>query len=263
MLKLAVNGACGRMGRRIVALAVESELFEVTAVTESAGHRQLGNDIGVLAGIGELGVVVTEKIGAKPDVVIDFSTPAGTIGMADYCRINKVPLVVGTTGLSESEKAKLSEAGHDTAILFGANMSLAMNLLFKLVGEVAGALDDAYDVEISETHHRFKRDAPSGTALELARRIALAKKWAFPDCLVHGREGKEVLREGKTIGMHAIRAGDTIGEHSVYFAALGETLELKHSAHTRDTFVRGALAAAQWLAAQPAGEYGMADVLGF
>ena len=262
MLKLAINGAGGRMGLRLVALARESDVFEVAAALERADHPQLGRDIGEIAGIGELGVVVTEKPAAKPDVMIDFSVPASAVLRIEYCRTNKVPLVVGTTGLSEAQKAKFAEAAKVVAILVGANMSLGMNLLFKLVAEAAGRLDDAYDVEISETHHRFKRDAPSGTALELARQVATAKGWRFPDCLVHGRDGKEVLRQSETIGMHALRAGDTIGEHSVYFAALGETLEFKHTAHTRDTFVRGALAAAQWLASRPAGLYSMNDVLG-
>ena len=262
MIRLAINGAAGRMGKRIVALAQESDGFEVAGAMECEGHPEIGADVGVIAGLGELGVKVTAGPVGKCDVMIDFSGPDATMALAEHCRIKKVPLVVGTTGLSEVQRAKLAEVGKDTAILVGANMSLAMNLLFNLVGEVAGALDDSYDVEISETHHRFKRDAPSGTALELARRVAASKNWPLPDCLVHGREGKEVLREGKTIGMHALRAGDTIGEHSVFFAALGETLELKHTAHTRDTFVRGALAAAEWLAGRPAGVYSMNDVLG-
>lgn len=262
MLKLAVNGACGRMGLRIVALANESDAFEVTAALESGDHAKLGSDVGLAAGIGELGVIVSEKPATLPDVMIDFSIPVATMAQLDYCRTHKVPLVVGTTGLSDAQTAKLAEAAKETAVLTGANMSLAMNLLFKLVGQVAASLDDAYDIEVSETHHRFKRDAPSGTALELAKRIAAARNWPFPDCLTHGRHGKEALRQGQTIGINVLRVGDTIGEHSVFFGALGETLELKHTAHTRDTFVRGALTAAQWLAPRPAGQYNMNDVLG-
>ena len=170
--------------------------------------------------------------------------------------------MVGTTGLSEEQKKQLHKAATETAVLWGANMSLGVNLLFELVADVAKRLGDDYDIEIIETHHRFKRDAPSGTALELARRIAMDQQWSWPDCLEHGREGADNLRRSKTIGMHAVRAGDTVGEHRLIFSALGETVELRHNAHTRDTFVRGALRAGQWLAGRPAGMYSMADVLG-
>ncbi len=140
-------------------------------------------------------------------------------------------------------------------------MSLGVNLLFSLAGEVAKKLGDDYDLEIIETHHRYKRDAPSGTAVVLSQKIAAAKGWPWPDCVVHGREGKEAIREKNTIGMHAVRAGDTVGEHRVIYSALGETVELRHHAHTRDTFVRGALHAAQWLTKQKPAFYGMTDVL--
>jgi 4-hydroxy-tetrahydrodipicolinate reductase len=262
MLRLAVSGAGGRMGRRIVALAGEERAFKLVGALEAAGHSLLGQDIGPLVGVGELGVKLAEHLSAPADVMIDFSSPAGAVTRAAYCAEHKLPLVVGTTGLGEVEKQALRRAAEKTAVLLGANMSLGVNLLFKLAAEVAGKLDESYDIEIVETHHRFKKDAPSGTALELARQVAGAKAWAFPACLTHGREGKEALRQPKTIGMHAVRAGDTVGEHSVLFAALGETIELKHSAHTRDNFARGALKAAQWLAGKPAGFYSMFDVLG-
>ena len=262
MIKIAIIGAAGRMGRRIVALACESGDFEVVAAMESAGHDLRGQDAGVLAGLGEIGVALSDKIGAKPDVIIDFSLPEGTEHWAQYCRNNQVPLVVGTTGLSDEQKQLLTAAAEKTAVLLGANMSLGVNLLFKLAGDVANSLGDDYDIEIVEAHHRFKRDAPSGTALELARQIAQAKQWPWPDCTVHGRKGKEQLRQGETIGMHAVRAGDIVGEHSVMFSALGETVELGHRAHSRDTFVRGALQGAKWLSSQKPGMYTMFDVLG-
>jgi 4-hydroxy-tetrahydrodipicolinate reductase len=264
MIRLAVSGAGGRMGRRIVALAQESGDFELVAALEDAGSEFIGQDAGVLAGLGELKVPVSDSIGANAnaDVLIDFSLPAGTQRWGQYCGEHKLAMVVGTTGLSDSQKNVLEKAAHHTAMLIGANMSLGVNLLFKLVGQVAQKLGDDYDIEITETHHRFKRDAPSGTALELARQIAQVKEWPWPGCLVHGREGKDAPRNTKTIGMHALRAGDIVGEHQVRFSALGETVELSHRAHSRDTFVRGALQGARWIRGQKPGLYNMFDVLG-
>jgi 4-hydroxy-tetrahydrodipicolinate reductase len=262
MLKLAVSGACGRMGQRIVALAQKSNVFEVVAALEQSGHDLIGQEIGTLAGIGDIGVKVADSLEDSCDVMIDFSLPQGTEKWTAYCSQNNIPLVVGTTGLSEAQQQKLKDAANQIPVLLGANMSLGVNLLFSLVGQVAKQLGDDYDLEIMETHHRFKRDAPSGTAVVLSQKIAEAKGWPWPDCVVHGREGKETLREKNTIGMHAIRAGDVIGEHRVTYTTLGETIELRHSAHTRDTFVRGALHAAQWLTHQTPGFYTMADVLG-
>jgi len=250
------------MGQRIAALALQDEAFQLTAAVDQPGHPLLGQDIGILAAAMVAGVKITDTLTAEADVLIDFSLPAGTMACAEFCRKHALPLVVGTTGLGEAEKQCLRQAAEKTAIVVAANMSLGVNLLFKLVGQVAQALGDAYDIEIVETHHRFKKDAPSGTALELARQIAAAQSWDFPACLEHGREGKQSLRQAGTIGMHAVRLGDTVGDHSVCFGALGETIELRHSAHTRDTFARGALRAALWLAGKPAGWYGMNDVLG-
>ncbi len=262
MIKLAVSGACGRMGRRIVALAQESDIFEVAAALEQTGHELIGRDIGAIAAIGDIGVNVADDLESPCDVMIDFSLPQGTEKWTAVCSENKIPLVVGTTGLSETQQQKLKDAAKHIPVLLGANMSLGVNLLFSLAGEVAKKLGDDYDLEIIETHHRFKRDAPSGTAVVLAKKIAAAKGWPWPDCVVHGRQGKEALREKNTIGMHAVRAGDTVGEHRVMYSALGETVELRHHAHTRDIFVRGALHAAQWLANQKPSLYDMADVLG-
>ncbi|MBN1844488.1 MAG: 4-hydroxy-tetrahydrodipicolinate reductase [Sedimentisphaerales bacterium] len=252
------------MGLRTAALAHESGQFTLAAALERRGHERIGQDIGSLAGIGSLGVPVADRLEAPSvcDVIVDFSLPAGTETWIAYCREHRIPLVVGTTGLSDDQRQKLKDAAGDTPILLAANMSLGVNLLFALVGEVARKLGDSYDPEIIETHHRFKRDAPSGTALELARRLAEAQGWPFPACLVHGRRGPDAVRDKNSIGMHAVRAGDTVGEHRVIFSALGETIELRHSAHTRDTFARGALRAAAWLVGQKPGLYGMADVLG-
>ena len=256
MTRIAICGALGRMGTTIANLVNEADdLTFVGGVDINAGTL-LGAPV---VPSSEIRTFLSEE---KPDVLIDFTIPASTEKWLAHCRENKIPMVIGTTGLSETQTQAVRDAAADIPVLHAANMSLAMNLLFQLVARVAQSLDDNYDIEIVETHHRFKRDAPSGTALELARQIAAAKPWPFPDCLIHGREGKENLRQPHTIGMHAIRAGDTVGIHQCIFSCLGETLELKHTAHTRDTFVRGALYAARFLARQPKGFYSMCDALG-
>lgn len=262
MIKLSVNGAAGRMGRRVVALASEGDAFKVVEALEMSSHPELGKDIGQLAGVGEIGVIVTDKPAVSCEVMVDFSLPGGAAARAEYCGDNKIALLVGTTGLNVQELTRLKAAAQETAVLLGANMSLGVNLLFKLAGEVAQSLGDDYDIEIVETHHRFKKDAPSGTALVLAQQIAATLDWTWPDCAVYGREGNQTERKKKTIGMHSVRAGDTVGEHQVIYSTLGETVVLQHRAHTRDTFVRGALRAAKWLAGQKPGMYSMADVLG-
>jgi len=261
MIKIAITGAYGRMGKRIVALVYESANFGIVGALEDASHPQLGEDVGMVAGLGNIGVPVTDDLPRKPDVLIDFSVPTATMAWAEYCADHQLPLVVGTTGLIDAQMQQLRQYSQKTPILTGANMSLGVNLLFKLVNQVARSLPDSYDIEIVEAHHRFKRDAPSGTALELARQAAGAKQWPLPDCLEHGRAGREALRRKKTIGMHAVRGGDIVGEHRVLFSALGETVELLHRAHNRDTFVRGALQAAQWLVEQKPDLYSMFDVL--
>jgi len=260
-LNLVINGSAGRMGRRIAALAHESGDFEIVSALEAAGHPEIGKDIGVLAGIGDIGVVINTVFPEKADVMIDFSLPAATDKSINICVENGIALVMGTTGLGDDQLSKIKKASEKIAIIQATNMSVGMNLLFGLVGKMAGALGSDYDIEITEAHHRFKKDSPSGTALTLAENIAKETGRDFPDCLVHSRNGKETTREKGTIGMHAIRAGDIVGEHSVIFGTLGETITVSHSAHTRDTFVRGALRAGKWICGKKPGLYSMGDVL--
>ena len=260
--KLIVNGVSGRMGRRIVALAVESGAFEIIGAIENQGHGDIGKDVGVLAGVDAVGVAISSEYPEEADVMIDFSLPIAADKVIDYCESNDVSLVMGTTGLSDGQIARLEAAAEKIAIVQATNMSVGMNTLFSLVGKVAKMLGAEYDVEIVEAHHRFKKDSPSGTALTLAENVAVETGRDWPECLVHGREGKEALREKGTIGMHAQRMGDVVGEHTVAFGTLGETVELSHRAHSRDIFARGALAAAAWLVGQKAGLYSMLDVLG-
>ena len=261
MTKIAIAGAAGRMGRRIAALAIESQQFDIVSALEAAGSDCLGKDVGELAGCGPFGVKVTKELSGKPDVLIDFSTPEGTVDWVDACRRAKVPMVIGTTGLTPSQQACISDAAGKIAIVHTANMSVGVNVLLKIVGQVAKALGSDYDIEIAESHHRFKKDAPSGTAMALARAICTALKKEPGETLVYGRGGICPRKSGE-IGMHALRVGDTIGEHTIHFGNLGETITIGHSAHTRDTFVRGALRAAQWLVGKKKGLYTMADVLG-
>jgi len=259
---LVINGAAGRMGRRIVALACESKHFNIVGAVDYPEHPDLGKDAGVLAGIEPINLNLTAGFPDSADVMVDFSLPQAADIALDYCTKNSIALVMGTTGLSVSQLAKLKNASHKIAIVQATNMSLGMNLLFATVGKVAKALGEDYDIEIVEAHHRFKKDAPSGTALSLAEAVCKETGRDYPRCLTHGREGKETTREKGTIGMHALRAGDIVGQHSVIYSTLGETVTISHSAHTRDTFVRGALRAAEWLVGQKPGLYNMQDVLG-
>jgi 4-hydroxy-tetrahydrodipicolinate reductase len=259
---LIVSGAAGRMGKRILALAVESGEFTIVAALERPDHPDLGKDAGLVAGIGELDIVLEHSHTNTADVMIDFSLPDAVEHCIDVCIDSKIGLVMGTTGLTTDHQAQLRRAAEHIPVIYGTNMSVGMNVLFHVVGKVAAMLGEPYDIEIVEAHHRFKKDSPSGSAMSLAAAVCKATGRSFPDCLVHGRVGKETLRTPGTIGMHAIRAGDITGEHSVIFSTLGETVRLEHSAHNRDNFVRGALRAALWLTGKQPGMYSMADVLG-
>ena len=260
MTKIAITGAAGRMGGRIAALALADKAFTIVSAMERVRHKSLGADVGVVAGAGPCGVAISEGLQGAPDVIIDFSTPEGTLRWLGIARQKKIGMVIGTTGLTESQLAAVADAAGEIAVVQAPNMSVGVNLLFKLVGDVAKALGDDYDIEIAETHHRFKKDAPSGTALGLARSICSATGKDPDKALVHGRSGVSPRQAG-SIGMHALRVGDTVGEHSVCFGSLGETITISHSAHTRDTFARGALRAAAWLAGKKPGLYSMQQVL--
>lgn len=254
--KLIIVGAAGRMGRRITALAAESKKFDIIGAIEDKSCPLIGRDLE------QIGVKISSEFPAKADVVIDFSLPAAFDNTVNYCLGNNCALVLGTTGLSAEQIKKIDEAAKKIPVIQATNMSVGMNLLFELVGQVANKLGDEYDIEITEAHHRFKKDSPSGSAMTLAERMASATNKKIPDCLDIGRKGKEALRKKGTIGMQSIRLGDTVGEHSVMFGTLGETVTISHSAHSRDTFAAGAIRAALWLVGKKAARYSMADVLG-
>lgn len=260
--KLIIIGAAGRMGRRIIALAVESKQFDIIGAVEDRNCPEIGKDAGLPAGIGSINVKISPDFPPKADVVIDFSAHAAFDSTVEYCLKQNCALVSGTTGLSAEQIKKIDEAAKKIPVIQATNMSIGMNLLFELVGQVAAKLGDEYDIEIIEAHHRFKKDSPSGSAMTLAERIAAQTNKKFPDCLDIGRKGKEALRKKGTIGIQAIRLGDTVGEHSIMFGSLGETVTISHSAHSRDTFAAGAIRAAQWLVGKKPARYSMADVLG-
>ena len=250
------------MGRRVIAMAAESNAFDIVAAVDIATHPDTGKDAGLAAGIGELGIKITAQYPENADVMIDFSLPQATDSTVEYCQNNAVALVLATTGLSKSQLTALKTASSKIPIVHATNMSVGMNVLFATVGRVAKMLGDDYDIEITEAHHRFKKDAPSGTALSLAEEIAKKTNRPYPDCLVHGRHGTDALRQKGTIGMHAIRAGNITGKHSVIYSTLGETVTISHNAHNRDNFARGAVRAAQWIMNKAPALYSMKNVLG-
>jgi 4-hydroxy-tetrahydrodipicolinate reductase len=254
VIRLAVAGAAGRMGTRIVELAGQDERFAVVAALEAPGHPRIGELIAK-------GVKLVDQLDADFDVLIDFTVPDVTPRYLEIVEKAAKSIVIGTTGHTPEQLARIAQAAKKIRVVRAANMSVGVNLLLQVVGQIAQVLGPDYDIEIVEGHHRFKKDAPSGTALALADSICKALGNDPADTLVHGRHGREALRKAGTIGMHAMRLGDTVGEHEVFFGTLGETVSIKHSAHTRDTFVKGALRAAAWLATKPAGLYSMQDVL--
>jgi 4-hydroxy-tetrahydrodipicolinate reductase len=259
---IGINGAAGRMGQRLIHLCAEDKQLSLGAALEAANHPRLGQDAGELSGIGALKVPLRAELPANQqiDVLIDFSMPEGTLTVLPVCVQRRIPLVVATTGHSVNQRSELEAAAHDTALLMAPNMSLAVNVLFQLVRQTATLLKDkGFDVEIVEQHHRFKKDAPSGTALQFAR---IVQEVMGQTHLRHGREGLVGERPPHEIGMHALRTGDNVGEHTIIFSTLGETLELVHRGHTRDSYARGALLAAKFLAGKQPGRYTMNDVLG-
>ena len=264
MIDLVVAGAAGRMGGRIIALARESADLRVVAALERPGHSALGLDAGALAGAGALGVPIGAEVGlaiTRDRVLVEFTAPEATVEHLRVAAAQGARAVVGTTGLSAAQVEEIRQLARRTAILFSPNMSVGVNLAFRVLALMARALGDEYDVEITEIHHRMKKDAPSGTAAKMAEVIAEALGRDLGAVGVYGRHGMVGERGPKEIGVHALRGGDVIGEHTAVFSTLGERIELTHRAHSRDTFVRGALRAVRFIAAAAPGLYSMHDVI--
>jgi 4-hydroxy-tetrahydrodipicolinate reductase len=259
---IGINGACGRMGQRLLHLALEDKSLVIGAALDSRDHPLQGRDAGEVCGLGHIDVPIRAELTLyhRLDAMIDFSTPEGTMAVLPVCIQRRIPLVVATTGHTREQRDEIEAAAHEIPLLMAPNMSLAVNLLLKLVRVAAEALRGKnFDVEILERHHRFKKDSPSGTALQLAK---IVQQVMGQTELRHGRQGNVGERPQHEIGIHAIRVGDNVGEHTIIFSTLGETLELSHRAHARDCYARGALQAAKFLAHRPAGRYTMSDVLG-
>jgi 4-hydroxy-tetrahydrodipicolinate reductase len=261
MIRVAINGAAGRMGRRLVDLVSREEGMELVAALEQPGHPELGRDAGELCGCGKLGVSLTSDWTAPADVLIDFSLPAATAARSREAAGKGVALVIGTTGLTADQKTAIAAAAKKVPVLHSPNMSVGVNLLFRLAAETAAALGEGYDIEIVEAHHRFKKDAPSGTALRLAEEIAAATGRSLAKDAVYGRHGASAERKRGEIGIHAVRAGEIVGDHTILFSGPGERVEIVHRAESRDTFAQGALRAAKFLVGKKPGMYAMADAL--
>ncbi len=264
-MKIGIPGAAGRMGQALTRQVTATDGCTVVAATEVPGHAALGRDCGALAGIEPLGVAVGDDAQAMfraADAVLDFTLPGAAARHAELAAAEGTMLVIGTTGLGADEQAALEAAAAQVAVVQAPNMSLAVNLLFRLTEQVAGLLDDDYDIEIVEMHHRYKVDAPSGTALGLGRAAARARGVAFDEVAARGRDGVTGARPRGEIGLAALRGGDVTGEHSVIFAADGERLELAVRSSNRQTYARGAVQAARWAEGRGPGLYTMADVLG-
>jgi 4-hydroxy-tetrahydrodipicolinate reductase len=265
MTRIAITGAAGRMGRTLIEACSQTEGLLFNVALERPDSSLIGADAGDLAGIGRNGVRVGADLAAAVpdfDVLIDFTRPEATLANLDVCRENGRRMVIGTTGFSEAQRARIADAAHDIAIVFAPNMSVGVNLCLKLLDLAARVLGDEVDVEVIEAHHRHKVDAPSGTALRMGEVVAAALGRDLRSCAVYGREGHTGERVPGTIGFETIRAGDIVGEHTVLFAGVGERVEITHKASSRMTFARGAARAAGWLMAHERGLFDMQDVLG-
>lgn len=247
------------MGTRLIQLIQNDPALVLGAALDRSDHPRLGEDAGELAGVGHLGVPLSARLDRPVDVVIDFSLPSGTLALAPECAERGVALVVGTTGFEPEQRAAVEQVAKRIPLLISPNLSRAVNLLMRLVGEAARALGSAADIEIVERHHHFKRDSPSGTALRLAE---IAAQAIGSDRFAHGRHGLVGERPRGEIGLHALRTGDNPGEHTVVFGLMGECLEISHRALNRDGFALGALDAAKFLAGKPPRLYTMSDLLG-
>ncbi|MFQ5894870.1 MAG: 4-hydroxy-tetrahydrodipicolinate reductase [Nitrospinota bacterium] len=264
-LRAAVAGAAGRMGSRLVCLIKEDPEMELAGALERKGHPALGRDAGEVAGAGKSGVALTDDIdealrGAQ--VVLSFSVPEGSLEHARAAARAGMAAVVGTTGFPPSLRAEMESLGEELPLVFAPNMSVGVNVMFRLVAEAARLLGPAFDAEVLEAHHKLKVDAPSGTALRLGEVLAGATGRDFGQEAVFARQGQTGVRPARAIGMQTLRGGDVAGEHTVYFFGTGERLEITHRATSRDNFGLGALRAAKWVVGKPKGLYSMADVLG-
>ncbi|RMF42152.1 MAG: 4-hydroxy-tetrahydrodipicolinate reductase [Deltaproteobacteria bacterium] len=265
MTKIAVTGAAGRMGGRIITLATESDSLQVTGAVERTGHPRIGEDAGLVAGCGALDVAITDSLEQAlegADLLIDFTFPQVTLENAEVCARVGRGMVIGSTGFRPEEREQLARITAGIPVVFAPNMSVGVNVCFKILKDIARTLGDGWDVEIVELHHNKKKDAPSGTAVRMGEVVADALGRDYNKVANCHREGMCGERAPEEIGMQTVRGGDIVGEHTVYFIGMGERIELTHRAMSRDMFARGAVRAAAWLKGKPAGMYDMQAVLG-
>lgn len=263
-IKVVIAGCTGRMGKALLEGVFQSDDLQLHAALDHAGSASLGKDAGEIVG-NACGVKITADIAAAlqgADVLIDFTRPEGTLAHLEVCLKQGVNIVIGTTGFNPQQKAQLAAAGQKIGVVFAPNMSVGVNLTFKLLETAAKVLSHGYDIEIIEAHHRHKVDAPSGTALGMGEVIARTLGRDLEECAVYGREGVTGERDPSTIGFATVRGGDIVGDHTVMFAGIGERVEITHKATSRANFALGALRAARFLKTHPAGMYDMQDVLG-
>jgi 4-hydroxy-tetrahydrodipicolinate reductase len=264
-MKIVVVGAAGRMGRELIKTVHATEGMTLSGATEPTGNLAIGQDAGLLAGLGKVGVVITDEAleeFAKADAVLDFTRPAATVEFAGLAANARIVHVIGTTGLSEEDHKKLDAAARHATIIQAGNMSLGVNLLAALTRKIAEALDPDFDIEVLEMHHRMKVDAPSGTALMLGEAAAAGRGVALKDVSQRVRDGITGERKRGDIGFATLRGGSVVGEHTVIFAADGERIEISHKATDRSLFARGAVKAALWGKGKGPGRFDMMDVLG-
>jgi len=264
LTNIVVIGAAGRMGKTIISCIDDTEGVEVAGGTEVPGHPAVGQDAGEIAGIGNKNAPIVDRLEdalGSCDAIIDFSSLEASMNTVRLAAAEGKALVLGTTGFSSEQKKEIADLSQSFRLVMAPNMSIGVNVLFKLVRDAAEILGDAYDVEIVEAHHKFKKDAPSGTAVRISEIVADALDRDLNEVGVYGRRGM-AERGKKDIGIHTLRAGDIVGEHRVLFGGMGENLEIFHRAQSRETFARGAVRAAQWVHGQKPGLYDMQDVLG-
>lgn len=265
MIKIAVCGAAGRMGQRIINSIIEAEGVELSGALERPGHPQAGQDVGLVAGCGALGVNISDDLNAVVagcDVLIDFTSPKVSLKNLEVCGLQKKSIVIGSTGFTPEERVFAAELAKDIPVVLAPNMSVGVNVCFKVLKDVAKTLGDDFDVEIVELHHNKKKDAPSGTAVRMGEVVAEALGRDYNKVARCSREGIIGERTQEEIGMQTVRGGDIIGEHTVYFIGQGERIEISHRAMTRDMFSRGSVRAAKWVVGKEPGLYDMQDVLG-
>ena len=265
MINVGITGASGRMGRALLEAVTSAKGMAVAAAIERPGSSVIAADAGEVAGIGKLNVPIVDDLRAviaDIDVLIDFTHPTVTLTNLETCQQAGKRIVIGTTGFSDEEKQQISQAAKHIGVVFAPNMSVGVNLCFKLLDLAARIMGNEVDIEVIEAHHRHKVDAPSGTALRMGEVVADALGRDLKECAVYGREGQTGERERQTIGFETIRAGDIVGEHTVMFADVGERVEITHKASSRMTFAKGAARAAAWVMQQEQGLFDMQDVLG-